>query len=255
MNNRRQKVIMVLLMCLLIPVSMTAKEVPPLSSRVMDQAGLLTEDETRKLDSLLAGYEENYSVQMVLFTTPSLEGENLELYSIRVVTEWKLGQEELDNGALLLISMQDKKVRIEVGYGLESVLTDLKAGYIIDNILVPRFRQGDYFEGIREALAQMGGIISREYDISDEELARYEKKDRQSDKGGGIMGTVIFLILFLLIGGIGGGRGRRRGSGLGWFLLGSAMGGSSRGSGFGGGFGGFSGGGGSFGGGGASGGW
>jgi uncharacterized protein len=240
---------------LLFPVFLNGKEVPQLTSRVMDQADLLSSDESRQLENLLAGYENDYSVQMVLYTTPSLEGENLELYSIRVVTEWKLGQEELDNGALLLISMQEKKVRIEVGYGLESVLTDLKAGYIIDNILVPRFKKGEYFQGIRESFVQMGGIISREYDISEEELAKYQKKGNRSNEGGSIIGTVIFLILFLIIGGIGGGRGRRRGSGIGWFLLGSALGGSSRGSGSGGGFGGFSGGGGSFGGGGASGGW
>jgi len=255
MGHRSFKIAVFILGLLVAGSILGGKEIPPLTSRVMDQADLLTPAQEAELETILAGYETQKSVQMVLYTTPSLEGENLEMYSMRVVTEWKLGQEELDNGALLLISMKEKKLRIEVGYGLEEVLTDLKAGYIINNTLVPRFKEQAYYQGIQQAFQQMGGIITREYDISPEELARYQKKGKSGDSGGGIVGTIIFLVLFMLIGGIGGGRGRRRGSGIGWLLLGSALGSAGRSGSGSGGFGGFSGGGGSFGGGGASGGW
>ncbi len=196
---------------------------------------------------------------MVLLTIKSLEGENLEDYSMRVVDNWKIGQKEYDNGALLLIALAERKIRIEVGYGLESSLTDLKSGYIIRNAITPEFKKGNYSGGIAKGLANITGIINKQIDISDEELARYQKSQGKANTGNLPFSfiVIVFVIIMNLLGRIFGSGRRRRGGGFMSLLLLSSMMGGSRGGGFssGGGFGGFSGGGGGFGGGGASGGW
>jgi len=196
---------------------------------------------------------------VVLLTIKSLEGENLEDYSMRVVDNWKIGQKEYDNGALLLIALAERKIRIEVGYGLESSLTDLKSGYIIRNAITPEFKKGNYSGGIAKGLANITGIINKQIDISDEELARYQKSQGKANTGNLPFSfiVIVFVIIMNLLGRIFGSGRRRRGGGFMSLLLLSSMMGGSRGGGFssGGGFGGFSGGGGGFGGGGASGGW
>ena len=97
-----------------------------------------------------------------MLTIPSLEDDDLELFSMRVVENWKLGQEKEDNGALLLIAWQEKKIRIEIGYGLEGILTDAKCGLIIRNVMAPLFQSGKYGEGVLSAVQYMGGIISND---------------------------------------------------------------------------------------------
>ncbi len=232
----------------------SAFEVPKLTGRINDHAGILNSSEESQLESVLRNTEAKTSSQIVLLTIPSLEEENLEDYSIRVVEKWQIGQKEYDNGALLLIALAEKKVRIEVGYGLEHILTDLKSDYIIRNLIVSEFKRGDFYKGISNGLLAMSGLISGEFEITDEELAQYQRVRRKSKKVQIPFGLIIFVIMMLL----GSSRRRgRRGSLLPMIFLGSMLGGSGRSSGgssFGG-FGGFSGGGGSFGGGGASGGW
>lgn len=231
-----------------------ALEVPKLEGRINDYAGILNSSEESQLESILRNTEVKTSSQVVLLTIPTLEGENLEDYSIRVVEKWQIGQKEFDNGALLLVALAEKKVRIEVGYGLEHILTDLKSDYIIRNLIVSEFKRGSFFNGISNGLLAMSGLITEEFVISDEDLAKYQQTKKKSKKAQIPFGLIIFVIMMLL----GSSRRRgRRGSLLPMIFLGSMLGGSGRssgGSGFGG-FGGFSGGGGSFGGGGASGGW
>lgn len=218
-------------------------DVPVLKGRINDYANILAITEENTLEVLLEEIENKTSSQVVLLTVRSLEGEILENYSMKVAEEWKIGQKKFDNGVILLIAMEEKKIRIEVGYGLESILTDVKCGYIIRKIIVEHFRKGNFYQGILQGLQTITGIISREFDISDEELARF-KRDRGKKKKVFIpIGFFIFFIILILLSLKG---GHRRGGNVFW------------GSGFGsGGFsgGGFSGGGGSFGGGGASGGW
>jgi len=230
--------------------------VPKLTGRVVDVAGVLTSNQRQIIEKELRACEEKSSSQVAVLIIPSLQGENLEDYSMRVVEKWKLGQKEFDNGVLLLIAINDRKLRIEVGYGLEPILTDAKCDYIIRNEIVPYFRQGDFYQGILNGVKTITGIVNREFDITPEQLAKYKKKKRTKTRHIPI-GFLIFI--FIIISSIfrGGGRGGRGGgSGLLWYLLlSSGGGGRSGGSSFGGGFGGFSGGGGSFGGGGSSGGW
>ncbi|MEA1985940.1 MAG: TPM domain-containing protein [Candidatus Marinimicrobia bacterium] len=253
-----KKIILILLSIFFIN-SAFALDVPKLKGQVNDYANVLTASEEKQIERFLYENEQKTSSQVVLLTIKSLEGENLEDYSIRVVEKWKVGQKEFDNGVLLLIALAERKIRIEVGYGLESSITDLKSGYIIRNSITPEFKRGNYSAGIARGLTDITGIINKEFDISDEELARYQKSKNTSKAGGLPFGVVIFIFVMImnLLGRVFG-SGRRRGGGgfMSMLLLGSMMSGS-RGGGFssGGGFGGFSGGGGGFGGGGASGGW
>jgi uncharacterized protein len=169
------------------------------------------------------------------------------------VEQWKLGQQGEDNGALLLVSLGDRAVRIETGYGLEGTLTDAKSGLIIRNVIAPRFREGKYGAGILEAVRNMAGIATDNREIISESV-----KNPQKEKSGGNLAGLLFFIVFYLIMRAG---FHRRGGLFTGLLLGSMLGGRRGGSGFSsGGFGGFSGGGfsgggGGFGGGGASGGW
>jgi uncharacterized protein len=216
--------------------------VPKLKSRINDYAGILNQTEERSLEKLLEEAEDKTTSQFVLLTISSLEGEVLEDYSIRVADAWKIGQKGLDNGVILLITMAEKKIRIEVGYGLESILTDAKCGYIIRNEIVPSFKQGDYYSGISKGLKTITGIVNREFDISPEDLKKHKKSQKKNHIP---IGFIIFIIIILLMIFRG---GKGRGGPTFW---GGGFGGGSGG--FGGG--GFSGGGGSFGGGGSSGGW
>jgi uncharacterized protein len=147
----------VLLGWLLATVSAAALEVPYLSGRVNDLAGLLNDAAEQRLEQKLAEIERSTGAQVVVLTLPSLEGENLEEYSHRVASTWQLGQKGQDNGVLFLIARDDRKMRLEVGYGLEAVLPDLASRRILDHVVRPRFRAGDFAGGIEagvEAIAK-----------------------------------------------------------------------------------------------------
>ncbi len=235
-----------------------ALKLPELKGRINDYADVLTREQETELENFLINKERTSSSQIVLLTIQSLEGNSIEDFSLGVAEKWKLGQKASDNGVLLLIAIKEKKLRIEAGYGLEPVLTDAKCGFIIRNVIVPGFKQGNFYQGIKAGLSAISGVASNEFKISDKEIAQYDKQRKKSSKGHLPIGLIIFLIM-AFAGGFGR-RGRRGKAGgiLPWIVVGSMLGGSKR---FGGGFstggfgGGFSGGGGSFGGGGASGGW
>ncbi len=234
-------------------VSVAALDVPPPpKTRVTDLTGTLTPEQKAGLERGLAEVEEKTSNQLLVLMIPTLAGDNLEDFSIRVAEKWKPGRKGKDNGAILLVVKDDRRLRIEVGYGLEGALPDALAGTIIRNEIAPRFRKGDYYGGI---VAGLRGIVA----ATKGEYQGQPRAKRRKRGGFSLGGLGYFLLLLLLFGGFGGFRRRR----LGYWGLGSAIffGMSHRGSsmgrgGFGGGgFSGFSGGGGGFGGGGASGGW
>lgn len=227
-------------------------DVPKLKSAVNDYAGIINSKDEQKLEALLRDVQTKTSSQVALLTISSLQGENLEDYSLRVAQSWKLGQNEFDNGVLLLVALSEKKIRIEVGYGLESIITDAKSGYIIRNYIVPGFKKGNYTGGITNGLLAISGLVTKEFEITDEQLAKYDQQKKRGKQKQIPFGLIIFLFMFIF-GGLG--RGRRRGGLFTALFLGSMLSGGRSSSNFGGGFGGFSGGGGGFGGGGASGGW
>ena len=123
-------------------------DIPPLTGRVVDQAHLLSSSAISNLNTALADHESKTSNQVAVLTLTSLEGHPLEEFSHQVATAWALGKKGTDNGVLFLIAIQEKKIRIEVGYGLEGTLTDAKSSRIIRHEVVPRFRTGDFSGGV-----------------------------------------------------------------------------------------------------------
>jgi uncharacterized protein len=228
------------LIFLLLPLNVVALEVPKLSGYVNDLAGVISPETELKIEHFLRGFESSDSTQLVVLTIDSLEGEALEEYSLKVVESWKIGQDEKDNGALLLIAKQERKMRIEVGYGLEGKLTDLLAGRIIDNEIKPRFQAGDFDGGVIAGVASMVEAVRGEY----QGTGNAGQKKKRNPLGS--LALLLFLGPGLMLLGGGGRRGRYRRGGF-WI---GGLGGFG-----GGGGGGFGGGGGGFGGGGASGGW
>ncbi|HKK01565.1 MAG TPA: TPM domain-containing protein [Desulfuromonadales bacterium] len=228
------------------PASALALAVPQASGYVVDDAHLLSADTVLKLEHFLRDFDKSDSTQIVVLTIPSLKGEALEDYSLKVAETWGIGQKGKDNGALLLIAQKEHKVRIEVGYGLEGRLTDLIAGRIVDNIIVPRFREGDFDDGVVDGVVAMTKVVRGEYKGNGE-------TDRHRRNPLGWLALLLFFGPGLMF--FGGGGRARRGSRRGGFWIGGPPFGGGGFGGFGGGGGGFSGGGGGFGGGGASGGW
>lgn len=127
-------------------------EVPPLTGRVVDRAGVIPEDVERRITDRLAAYEQRTGHQVAVLTVPSLEGDPIEDFSVRVVEAWRLGTEGRDDGMLLLLAVQDREVRVEVGYGLEGAVPDVVASRVIREVMVPRLRQGDYAAAVDDAL-------------------------------------------------------------------------------------------------------
>jgi len=235
----RNLLLVLMLAALALPAA--ALEIPRLTGHVNDRAGILSAQARLRIEQALSDFERSDSTQLVVLTIPSLEGESLEEYAIRVAQTWGIGQRGKDNGALLLVARDERKVRIEVGYGLEGRLTDLLAGRIVDYEIVPRFKAGDFDGGVTAGLAAMIEAVRGEY----QGTGQTTRKKRRNP-----LGWLALLLFFgpalLSLGGVSR-RGYRRHGGF-W------IGGGGFGGGFGGG-GGFSGGGGGFGGGGASGSW
>lgn len=275
--------LLLLLVCLLPLAAMAEVPVPPLEKRVTDLTNTLTAEQQSALETRLAQFEAQKGSQVAVLLLPTTQPDTIEQYGIRVAEAWKLGRKGVDDGALLLLAKDDRALRIEVGYGLEGAIPDAIAKRIIDDIVVPHLRQGNYYGGIS---AGVDGLIAT---INNEPLPlpAPQKKDTDIENylplllfvalaagallralfgavpggllNGGLIGIIVWLLgaglafalfaaLMAFAIGLGGGHGQ-----------GGRMGGNSHGGGGfgGGGFGGggFSGGGGGFGGGGASGNW
>ncbi len=156
------------LLCLagLLPDEAIALEVPVLKGRVNDYGGMLPPEAKSRIEILLKDLEEKDSTQVVVLTIPSLDGDSLEDFSMRVAERWKIGRKGLDNGAILLIARDDRKVRIEVGYGLEGRLTDLAAGRIIRDRIVPEFRAGRFDQGVLNGVAALSEVVRGEFQVA-----------------------------------------------------------------------------------------
>ena len=214
--------------------------VPELKHYATDLSGTLSAEQVSQLDQLLSSFDKTTSTQVVVLMVSSLNGEDLEEYSLRVAEANKVGRKGKDNGALLLVARNDRKARIEVGYGLEGALPDALAGQIIRQEISPHFRQGDYYGGLRAGVEAIMAATKNEY-----KAEPASQTGRRTSPGLFIVVVIIVFLLRLV-------RWRSRGIfwGGGPWLGGGGGGGWGGGSG-----GGFGGGGGSFGGGGASGSW
>lgn len=249
--------------------SLFSLEIPELTGPVMDLAGIMSPESREDLEACLLDVDSSSSAQIAVLTIPSLEGESLEEYGLRVSREWGLGDERDDRGVLLLIAYEEKKIRIEVGYGAEGDLTDAKCGLIIRNVIAPEFQNGNYSEGISKGAKAIAGIVAPQSGV---EQIVITDDDDDFDWAETIALTIFFSLYFIMFTG----SMATKFSVFGWlpwaswFIRHAKKGGSNfadniifgssghSSGGFssgGGGGGGFSGGGGGFGGGGASGGW
>jgi uncharacterized protein len=136
--------------------------VPPLSGRVVDQTGTLSSDDIASLTQTLKDLETRKGSQIAVLIVPTTAPETIEQFSIRVAEAWKIGRKKIDDGALLVIAKDDRKLRIEVGYGLEGALTDVTAKRIIDEIITPKFKSGDFAGGISAGIDRIIGVVNGE---------------------------------------------------------------------------------------------
>jgi uncharacterized protein len=145
------------------PLSAMAEvAVPPLTARVTDQTGTLTSEQSGALEQTLQAFESRKGTQIAVLIVPTTEPETIEQYSLRVVEQWKLGRKKVDDGALLIVAKNDRTLRIEVGYGLEGALNDAISNRIINEIIVPRFREGDFNGGVTAGVDQMIRVANGE---------------------------------------------------------------------------------------------
>ena len=165
------------LFTLLVSIVLTAQalalEVPGSHGHVTDTAEMLSDKKAKEIESLLTSYEKETSKEIAILTIKSLEGEVLEEYSIKVAQTWGIGKEGKDNGVLLLISEKERKIRIEVGYGLEGDLTDMLAGRIIDKEIKPEFKEKDFDDGIEKGIKKIIEVLDGKFTAKD--VARENK--------------------------------------------------------------------------------
>lgn len=263
------------LLLLAVATTAQAQSFPPLSGRVVDAAGLLNPAQVAQLTAQSEEIEKASSRQFVVATIPDLQDYPIEDYGYKLLRAWRIGQKDANNGIILIIAPKERRVRIEVGYGLEPIMTDALASTIISDTILPRFKAGDMPGGIiagANAIAEQMKLPLEAAEARAAKLAPAQKAHRSKGSGGAVAIFWVLILLFFIVPMLfrrAGGRryrgGGLTGSGVGDVLLWTAInsiGNSGRSSGWGGGSdwgggggGGFSGGGGSGGGGGASGGW
>jgi len=157
---------------------------------VHDEAGILSPQTKAQLEAILKAHRDSTSTQIAVLLIPSLEGDDIDSYALRVSEEWKLGQEKKDNGVLFLVAMQEKQMRIEVGYGLEGVLTDALSSRINRNEVAPYFRQGNYEAGIQAGTMAIIKAVQGTY-VNDEPVTKKRK-------GRSPIGSIIFFIILII---------------------------------------------------------
>jgi uncharacterized protein len=243
--------------------SAQAQSFPKLTGRVVDDANLLDPAQEQALTAKLAALDTQSGRQLVVATIPDLQGYDISDYGYRLGRAWGIGSKDKNDGSLLIVAPNDRKLRIEAGYGVEGILTDAMSSRIIRTAITPRFKTGDFAGGIDAGVDQIAKLLT----LPPDEAAALARKVGAEDKQGGgpnvLLAIIIVIIFFIVLRGMfgrGGGRSYRGGGGAPVILWGPSIGGGwggGGGSGWGGGDGGggFSGGGGSFGGGGASGDW
>lgn len=263
---------LVLALALAVPAHAQLKEVPPLTGRVVDQAGMLGASQRERLASVLADYEAKTGSQIAVLLVKSTEPEAIEQYSIRVADAWKLGRKGVDDGVLLMVARDNprslRRLRIEAGRGVQGVLTDAQSKRILQDVIAPYFQKDQYYEGLVAGVGAIATLLNQEKFPAP---AQKGAPQGQEDDGGGLIGIVFIVFGIIVLASMfrrrrgprltWGGSGSGWDSGVGGFVLGNILSDMSRrghrggfgGGGFGGG--GFSGGGGSFDGGGASGDW
>jgi uncharacterized protein len=251
---RAANVLLILLLILTSPALAAPPKFPTLTGRVVDNAGILSASNQTELTDMLAAHERLTGQQVVVVTLDSLQGFPIEDYGYQLGRYWGIGQKGKNTGAMLIVAPKERKVRIEVGYGLEGTLTDATSRTIIESDILPNFKRGDYNAGIMAGTTSILKVLGGDETVEPSNAGSGTSTAANDDSGSGwpllLFVAVWLLIIFLR---------HRMGPSLGprtiGYYGGGGFGGAGIGGGGSGGGGGFSGGGGSFGGGGASGGW
>lgn len=158
----RGLIVLIALGAVIAPPLRAEVPVPPLERRVTDLTGTLTPDQRAGLESRLAAFEAEKGSQIAVLLVPTTEPDTIEQYSIRVADAWKLGRQGIDDGVLVLLAREDRAVRIEVGRGLEGVIPDAVANRIVEDVMIPLFRQGDFYAGLSAGIDRIVGLIRGE---------------------------------------------------------------------------------------------
>ena len=191
-SKRYPALLFVLLAALLCSLPAQALEIPPLKKRVNDFARILSPATVNQLEAALAALETTDSTQIVVVTIPSLQGSDIESVSLNIAEQNRIGQKGDDNGALLLVARDDRKLRIEVGYGLEGTLTDLVAGQIIRNVITPQFRNGNFDQGVINGVDAMVSAVRGEFQAA----ATSGRSSGGGDDIPGLLASLVFISFF-----------------------------------------------------------
>ncbi len=171
---------LILAILLLAPITAAALDVPQLTGRINDYAGILSPAAKSLLEQKLAAFEKDQSTQVVVLTVPSLQGDEIDSFSIRVADQWKIGQKGKDNGAILILAQAERKVRIEVGMGLQGVLPDITAGQIIRNVMRPHLRNSDFDRGVEAGIDAIMAATKGEFKATPGERTQRPKHRNSS---------------------------------------------------------------------------
>lgn len=227
-------------MLLLVPVFAAAVQFPGYRGWVNDYANVISSADESKMTTIAREVKQKTGAEIAVVTVPDMQGLSVEEYATQLYQAWGIGRASQDDGVLLLVSVEERKVRIETGYGVEGILPDGKTGEILDAYVVPHLRTGDYSSGLLAGMLATAQVIAKNAGVTltgEQNLQSRREPVRRSRRSGGCI-PVVFIILLIIL---------TRGRIIPWLLLGSMMGGGGRGGGFGGGsfgggFGGFGGG-------------
>jgi len=231
----------IIIFMLILPLLGFAQDFPKPKGWINDYAGVIPSSAESRMEALANEVKQKTGAEVAVVTMRSLGGIDIESFASDLFRDWGIGEKGQDNGALILLAVQDRKIRIEVGYGLEPILPDGKTGGILDDYVLPDLRDGNYGAGLLQGLAAVAGVIAKDAGVqitgTKQAVPKRQTASRSRRKSGGIFPIIIFIILMIVT----------RGRILPWLLLSGMMGGG-RGGGFGGGgsfgggFGGFGGG-------------
>jgi uncharacterized protein len=206
MRLNAYKLFLLFVMLFTLTQTASALDAPPLKGRINDYAGMLSPTTARSLEQRLSAFEKETTNQVVLLTIPSLEGDVIESFAIRVAEAWKIGQKDKSNGVILILAKKERKIRIEVGTGLQGVLPDITAGQIIRNVIAPGLRAGNPDQGISAGLGAIIDATKGEF-----KATAADKKVAKKKKGSGYGLFIILLLAGLVITAVAGSSSRTAG--------------------------------------------
>lgn len=168
---------------------------PPLTGRVVDNAGILSAETQQNLTQMLAQHEQLTGNQVVVATIKSLQGYSIDDYGYQLGRAWGIGQRARNNGALLLVAPNERDVRVEVGYGLEGRLTDAQSKLIIENLILPEFRKGDFNAGVLVGTTTLLRVLAGDASVLPQQ-ANQQRQDEDGSEGGSVIAIIVILFIF-----------------------------------------------------------